>query len=303
MSKQKVVFLVGPTAVGKTQVSLLMAKKLNAEIINCDSMQLYREMDVLTSKPSLKTRKKIPHHLFDFVSPLKTYDAHRFAVAARRKINEITKRGKLPLFVGGSGLYMKAAIDGFSPEAKKDLKLRKKLEKLSTEELFKRLEEVDPKSAKHIHPNNKRRLVRALEVYYKNEIPFSLLKEKRDSIAEKYDIEIFALNVDRSVLYERINKRVDEMFEKGILAEVRRLSKKRLSKTASAAIGVKEVSDFLNKKITLEEAKNLMKRNTRRYAKRQLTWFRADKRVKWIEVFPSEKPQETATKIMMKMTV
>lgn len=298
MSKKKVVFLVGPTAVGKTQVSVLLAKKLNAEIINCDSMQIYQKMDIVTSKPSLKTRKQIPHHLLDFVSPSRTYDAHRFSVDARREIREIIGKGKLPLFVGGSGLYMKAAIDGFFPEAKTDLRLRRELEELPAEELFRRLQEADPESAKLIHPHNKRRVVRALEIYYENKIPFSRLKEKKDSIEGKYDIEIFALNVNRDILYERINKRVDGMFKKGLLAEVKKLSEKKLSKTASLAIGVRELLDFLNKKLSLAEAKTLIKRNSRRYAKRQLTWFRADKRIKWIEVSTTEKPGETAKKIM-----
>lgn len=318
---------MGPTAVGKTAVSLHLAKKIGAEIINCDSMQVYKGMDICTSKPSKSIRKKVPHHLFDFISPAGSYNAHKYAAAARKKIEEIIRRKRNPLFIGGSGLYMRAVIDGLFPDNKTDLKLRRSLEKLSIETLFTRLKTLDPDSAKVIDRYNKRRLIRALEVCSAGKEPFSLLKKKAESIEEKYDIKIFVLNMERNVLYERINKRVDKMFKRGLAAEIKRLSFVKLSKTARFAFGIRELSDFFtplenpvrnlalrntisngvkkrssltgfNKKISLEEAKRLIKRNTRRYAKRQLTWFRADKRINWLDVSAHDMPQEIADKII-----
>lgn len=219
---------MGPTAVGKTETAVCLAKKINAEIINCDSMQGYKEMDISTSMPAKFLREEIPHHLFDFISPACAYNAHRFLTAARKKIKEIIANGKTPLFTGGSGLYMKAVIDGFFEGEKPDLALRRSLGKLSSVELFVRLKETDPVSAKEIHPNNKKRIIRALEVYYKDKKPISVLKKTAVSIENDYDIKIFVLNIQRAVLYERINKRVDEMFAKGLLAEVEKLAAKRL---------------------------------------------------------------------------
>jgi tRNA dimethylallyltransferase len=298
MPKKKVIFLMGPTGIGKTEVSLYLAKKLKAEVLNCDSMQIYKYMDICTSKPSKKLRRTIPHHLFDIISPSATYSAFKYAVAARRKIKEILKRDKMPLFVGGSGLYMKAVIDGLFADKKADFKLRKSLNRLTEVSLLKRLRKVDPESAKTIHPHNKRRLIRALEIYYKNKKPFSYLKKKTESIENKYIIKIFVLNMERQNLYKRIDRRVDEMFRKGLLSEVKKLRLKKISKTARAALGVKELLAYLKGEITLDEARRLIKRNSRRYAKRQLSWFRKDKRIHWIEVLPNEKIQSITKKII-----
>lgn len=293
---------MGPTAIGKTQVSLYLAKKIKAEIINCDSMQIYKQLNISSSKPSKKVRKEITHHLFDFISPRRTYSAYQFATAARWEIKEITKRDKMPLFVGGSGLYMKAVIDGLFPDEKADLKLRKSLNKISKLSLFKRLKKVDPECARVIHPHNKRRIIRALEIYIKNKKLPSYLKKNTESIENKYIIKIFALDMERKVLYERINKRVDEMFKRGLLAEAKKLSSQRISRTARTALGIRELFDYLKGKMTLEEARQLIKRNSRRYAKRQLTWFRADKRITWIKIQPSHKPQQIAKKIIKEIS-
>ncbi len=300
--KKKVIFLMGPTAIGKTQVSLCLAKKIKAEIINCDSMQIYRQLNISSSKPPKKARKEITHHLFDFILPRRTYSAYQFALAARREIKEITERDKMPLFVGGSGLYMKAVIDGLFPDTKADFKLRKSLNKISELTLFKRLKKVDPECARVIHPHNKRRIIRALEVYIKNKKPLSYLKKNTESIENKYIIKIFAIDMKREALYERINRRVDEMFRRGLLAEAKKLSSQRISRTARTALGIRELFDYLKGRTTLEEARRLIKRNSRRYAKRQLTWFRADKRITWIKIQPSHKPQQIAKKIIKEIS-
>lgn len=297
MPKKKVIFLMGPTAIGKTRVSLYLAKNICAEIINCDSMQLYKYMDIASSKPSKRTRRQIPHHLFDIISPTTSYSAYKYSLKARKKLEEIIKKDKIPLFVGGSGLYMKAVIDGLFEDTGADLKLRRSLGRFSCDVLFRRLKKLDPQSAKIIHPHNKRRIIRALEVYYKNKKPLSFLKEKTSSIEDKYDIRIFCLDTEREALYKRIDERVNIMFRKGLLAEVKRLSRKKISKTARQALGVRELLDYLKDKISLEQAKRLIKRNSRRYAKRQLTWFRKDRRVRWIKVSFKEKPQVIAKKI------
>ena len=289
---------MGPTAIGKTQISLCLAKKIKAEIINCDSMQIYRQLNISSSKPPKKARKEIAHHLFDFVSPRRAYSAYQFALAARQKIKEITERDKIPLFVGGSGLYMKAIIDGLFPDTKADLKLRRSLNKISESDLFERLKKVDPQSARVIHPHNKRRIIRALEVYIKNKKTFSYLKKNTESIENKYIIKIFALNMEREALYERINRRVDEMFKKGLLAEAKKLYSQRISKTARTALGIRELFDYLKGRASLEETRCLVKQNSRRYAKRQLTWFRADKRITWIKIQPNYKPQQIVKKII-----
>lgn len=264
-------------------------------------MQIYKQLSISTSKPSKKIRKEITHHLFDFISPARTYSAYQFALRARQKIEEVIKKGKTPLLVGGSGLYIKAVIDGLFPDTKADLKLRKSLDKTSASKLFQRLKKVDPRSAKLIHPHNKRKIIRALEVCLKNKKPLSYLKKNTQSIENEYIIKMFALNMPRQALYERINNRVDEMFRKGLRAEAKKLFSKKISRTARTALGLRELFDYLKGKTTLDEARRLIKRNSRRYAKRQLTWFRADKRIMWIEVSPNYKPQQIARQIIKKI--
>lgn len=279
-----VYFLIGPTASGKTNLSIKLAKKLNAEIISCDSMCVYKGMDILTSKPSESDRKKIRHHLIDIIPSTKEFSVAEYRNMALDKIEDILKRGKTPLFVGGSGLYVKAVIDGLFPSAAKDLKFRKRQEILAKKYgkayLYRKLKKIDPERAAKIHPNDLRRVVRALEVYHTEKIRPSQLNSRTEPLG--YDFKIFGLRIDREKLYKNIDDRVDEMFKKGIESEVRRLSKKRLSITAGKALGYNEVLGYLKGKYALEEAKELLKKNTRHFAKRQLTWFRPDKRVLWI---------------------
>jgi len=278
-----VYFLIGPTASGKTKLSIKLAKKLNAEIISCDSMCVYKGMDILTSKPSLADRKKIKHHLIDIIPPAREFSVAEYCSMALQKIEEILKRKKTPLFVGGSGLYVKAVIDGLFPSAEKDLKFRKRQEllakKYSKAYLYKKLKKIDPDRAGKIHPNDLRRVIRALEIYHTEKKKPSELNKNTEPL--KYDFKIFGLAAERSELYKNIDDRVEEMFKKGIAREIKKLSKKTLSMTAGKALGYSEVLGYLKGKYSLEEAKELLKKNTRHFAKRQLTWFRPDRRILW----------------------
>ena len=299
--KQKIIFLVGPTAVGKTNISLALAKKINAEIISCDSMQIYKGMDIVTSKPSKALRSKVKHHLIDVITPTQEYNVSKFRKEALKKIEEIIKRKRTPLFVGGTGLYMTILIDGifkYRPNNKIRAALYKELGKKGKQYLYKRLKKVDPEAAGRIHPNDAKRIVRALEVFKATGKTISFLQKQRKGLRNKYDIEIFCLNMERDILYKRIDQRVEAMFRQGLVAEVKKLFKIKLSKTASCAIGIRELKGYFNGDKELEETKNLIKRNTRLYAKRQLTWFRKDKRIKWINVREKDKTGVVVKRIL-----
>ncbi|MFA4991245.1 MAG: tRNA (adenosine(37)-N6)-dimethylallyltransferase MiaA [Candidatus Omnitrophota bacterium] len=279
-----VIFLVGPTASGKTRFSIELAKELNAEIISCDSMCVYKGMDILTSKPTRLDRKRIRHHLVDIVSPEKEFSVAEYRKLALEAIEDILRRGKTPLFVGGSGLYVRAVIDGLFPSAEKDFKFRKRQEALAKKYgrgyLYKKLKKMDPVRAKKIHPNDLRRVIRALEIYHTERKRPSELNKNTEGL--KRDFRILGLNPARQELYKNIDDRVEDMFKKGIVGEIRRLSRRRLSITAKKALGYGEVLGYLKGGYPLEEAKELLKKNTRRFAKKQLTWFRPDKRIHWL---------------------
>jgi len=302
--KKKIIFLVGPTAIGKTEVALILAKRMNAEIISCDSMQVYKGMDIGTQKPSLNSRELIRHHMIDIVTPDKEFSVADFRKRALKAIREIHKINKIPLFVGGTGLYMKVLIGGLFPSPPKDEGLRKRLyeeqKRHGGNYLHERLKKVDSQTAKIIHPNDTKKIVRALEVYYTTKKTMSELKASTKPLTDRFDVRIFALARERNELYRRINERVEKMFKEGFLEEAEKLFKRQLSLTARQAIGYREIFDYLNGKVTKEEAKELIKKNTRQYAKRQLTWFRNDKRVKWIEVCEHERPSEVAAKVNRK---
>lgn len=299
--KKKIVFIVGPTAVGKTEAAVCIAKKLKAEIISCDSMQIYKGMDIITSKPAPALRAKVPHYLISMLSLTKEYNVSEYRKEALKIIKKIIKRGKLPLFVGGTGLYMSILVDGLFEGGKENKEIRARLykqaEALGSNYLYKKLQDVDPEAAGKIHPNDLKRIVRALEVFKATGKPISYLQKQRKGLAAEYDVTILCLNMEREILYKRIGERVDKMFESGLLKEVKRLLKSKLSRTASGAIGIKELKGYFDGLYGLEEAKELMKRNSRVYAKRQLTWFRKDKRIKWIEAKEKEKPADLARRI------
>jgi tRNA dimethylallyltransferase len=295
-----IIFLVGPTASGKTETAVILAQKTGAEIISCDSMQVYKGMDILTSMPPASARRKTPHHLIDFISPDKEYNVSRYRREAVKKIREIVAKGKIPLFTGGTGLYMSVVIDGIFSGGKENPAMRKRLyrqaEKYGSGYLHSRLKKIDPEAAKKIHPHDIKRIVRALEVYRTTGKPISVLQKQRKGITGEYDVRIYCLNPEREKLYERIDRRVEKMFAAGLVKEVRRLLRKKLSRTAEKAIGICEVKEFCAGRLGREEAIRAMQRNTRMYAKRQLTWFRKDKRVRWISV-ADESPRRIAGRI------
>lgn len=298
----KVIFLVGPTGVGKTDVALALAKEIEGEIISADSMQVYRGMDIGTSKPSQEERKTVPHHLVNILEPSEEYSVADFSAKAQGAIEEILSRNKVPLAVGGSGLYVRGLIDGLFPDRGKDAALRTQLyqeaEEKGTLWLYERLSKVDPQASSAIHPHDLRRVVRALEVYERTKIPISCLRKNTQGIKDRYAVELYGLIRPRTELYKRIDSRAEKMFEDGLVEEVKRLIRGRLSQTAQQAIGYREIIDYLDGRYDFEEARRLLKRNTRRYAKRQLTWFRKDKRIKWIEIKPDDSKNHVVRKIM-----
>jgi tRNA dimethylallyltransferase len=305
MRKEKIIFLVGPTASGKTETAVRFARKINAEIISCDSMQVYKGMEIVTSKPSPALRKAIPHHLLDVVSPAVEYNVSRYRREALKKIKEIFQRGKVPLFVGGTGLYLTILLDGIFQAKTEDPRIRdllyKKAARSGSAALHKALTQVDPEAAAKIHPHDTRRIVRALEVFRVTGKPISLLQKQRRGLAGQYAVRVFCLNPRREMLYQRIEKRLEKMFRRGLLKEIKGLSAKKLGRTASCAIGIKELKGHLSGEYSLEEAKVMMALNTRHYACRQLTWFRKDQRIAWVAVKNRETPGELARRIWKKL--
>ena len=293
--KKTVVCLIGPTAVGKTEVALNLAKKIGAEIISCDSMQVYKGIDIASSKPTKLQRKAIPHHFLDIIKPSQEYNAARFSNAARGVINDIHKKGKLPLVVAGTGLYLRALLDGLFRGPGRNSALRQKLyqqaKKYGPSYLYRRLKNKDLKSALNIHRHDLRRIIRALEVYESTGEPISKWREQTRGIRGRYELCVFGLARPREQLYVRIEKRVDKMFRQGLAAEIRRLTKGKISKTAKSLLGYKEIAGFIKGDYSKNEASELLKRNTRRYAKRQISWFKREKSIKWIEVNKDDSPE------------
>lgn len=287
---------------GKSSIAVRLAGKINAEIISCDSMQLYKKMDIITSKPSPILKRKIKHHLIGIISPEKEYNVYRYRKEAVKKIKELIDKGKVPLFVGGTGLYMSILIDGIFKAKSRDLNLRNRLYgiagKRGNDYLYEELKKVDSDSALKIHPHDTRRIIRALEVFKTFGRPISQLQKQRKGLGVEYAIRIFCLNMPRNMLYKRVDERVDKMFACGLVNEARKLLKLKLSRTASFAIGMKELKGYFDGLYDLEEAKQLIKRNSRNFAKRQLTWFRKDKRIQWIEVGEKEKPRSVVNRLL-----
>ena len=294
----KIVFIVGPTAVGKTAVGLSIALQTPCEIISCDSMQVYREIAIASSKPSLTERKKVFHHLLDVISVEEKFDVAAFNKLATQAVEDILAKNKCPLIIGGSGMYVQVLLDGIFEAGGQDLALRQKLESQDVKILYEKLKKVDPAAATKIHANDLRRIVRALEVYETTKTPISKLQKQRAGLWGKYPVEIFGLNRDREELYDLINRRVDQMFDDGLVDEVQAIAGRKLSLTAQRIIGVSEGLSYLRKEKTLAEAKELMKMNTRRLAKRQLTWFRKDERIKWLMLKAGDTAKDISQKIL-----
>lgn len=285
--------IVGPTASGKSALAVELALQFNGEIISADSMQIYKGFDIGTAKPSAEEMKSVPHYLIDTVSPLEEYSAAQFQKDASGYIDEITSRGKLPIIVGGTGLYINSLIYNIEySEAKADDDIRRRLNdeynKYGKEYLYGKLKQIDPNAAVNIHVNNVKRVIRALEVYEITGERFSEHVERSRLRPPEYDFIIIGLNPERSYMYERIDKRVDEMIENGLVDEVKSLNNTGMleGKTSSAGIGYKEIKEYLIGEISLETAIEKIKLGTRHYAKRQMTWFRKTENVNWIDVYP-----------------
>lgn len=304
--KQKIIVIVGPTAVGKTSLSIQLAKEFDGEVISGDSMQVYKHLDIGTAKVTPDEMAGVPHHLVDFKEINEDYDVSDFQRDAKGKISEIAKRGHIPIVVGGTGLYIESLLYPVShgENAQPNHELREKYEQYAKENgnqaLWNQLNEIDEKAAEKIHPNNVRRIIRALEVYHETGELFSSFQQEKKIKEPLYDAFIICLNTDRELLYERINLRVDLMMEAGLLEEARTLWE-QLGPEAEAqstkAIGYKELFDYFNNKVTLEEAVESIKQNSRRYAKRQLTWFRNRlENVHWYDLIQKSDEQEECLK-------
>ena len=289
MLKNQLVCIVGPTASGKTALSVALAKYMNTEIISADSMQIYKGMDIGTAKLSLSERDGVIHHMFDVCQKDEDFSVARYVEMADNIAENILKNGKIPIVVGGTGLYMDSLIEcsTFSGD-ETDHKLRKELENFANENgneaLHAKLKKVDPVSADRLHPNNRKRVIRALEVYYQTGMTIDEMNAKNKRPEPKYKaLKIGVCPTDREVLYQRINKRVDIMLEEGLLDEVKWVfNGEKVSKTALQAIGYKEFLPYLNGESSLNECIEILKRHSRNYAKRQLTWLKRDKSINWI---------------------
>lgn len=288
--KKKILVIGGPTAVGKTELSIDLAKRLNGEIISADSMQIYKYMDIGSAKVSKGEMNGVVHHLIDVVDPSINFSVVDYKEQGEKAIKEIISRGKLPIIVGGTGLYINSLTCNMNfTKAEKDEEYRKELDKLANEHgnnyIHEMLKEIDPISYNEIHANNRKRVIRALEVYKLTDNPFSSYNAGEDFYKSEYDVHYYVLTMDREKLYERINLRVDIMMEKGLLEECIKL--KEMGYTSSMqsmqGIGYKEILYYLEGNVKLQEAINMIKQGSRNYAKRQLTWFRRDKRVTFLD--------------------
>jgi tRNA dimethylallyltransferase len=287
--KEKLLVLIGPTAVGKTKLSIELAKKYNAEIISGDSMQIYKKMDIGTAKIQSSEMEGIPHHLLDLKEPDESFSVAEFQQLVREKITDIHKRGKLPMLVGGTGLYIQSVINDYKfTETCSDDAFRQELEEKAlikgNEYIHDLLMQIDPESAERIHPNNVRRVIRALEVYHCTGKTASEYQQGQEHEL-LYNVALIGLTMDRDKLYERINLRVNLMLEDGLLEEVKALYNNGIRDVQSIqAIGYKEIYEYLDGLVTFEEAIEILKQNSRRYAKRQLTWFRNKMDVTWFDM-------------------
>jgi len=298
---KKIIFIVGPTAVGKSQAALFLARRIEGEIISCDSMQVYKEINIANDKPLQEVLAAVPHHLINIVSVEEVFDVEWFNTEATRVIKDIHNRGHIPVIVGGSGLYMQVLLDGIFQGAPRNEELRKDLERLAkkkgNEFIHQQLQKKDPQAALKIHPHNLKKMIRALEVCVTAKQPISILQKNRQGIWGKYDIRLVALNRDREELYQRINQRVERMFQEGLVDEIKDLDNKKWGRTADGIIGVNEVRDYLKGHCDLEQAIEQTQLNTRHFAKRQLTWFRKEERLQWIFLKSGDTPEDIANQI------
>lgn len=290
MDKIKTIAVVGPTASGKTSLGVELAKHFGGEVVSADSMQIYKYMNIATAKPTVAEMQGIPHHMIDFLLPTEPYSVAKYKEDAMKCIEDIASRGKIPVIVGGTGLYVDTLLyntEFFDIEI--DEKLRKSLyekcEKLGCDKMWEELKEIDPVSAESIHKNNRKKIIRALEVYYQTGKTISQQTKLSRLSGEVLDYKIIGLSArNRDVLYDRINLRVDIMLKDGLLEEAKDFFDKYNTATAAQAIGYKELLPFFESRLSLEECAENLKMQTRRYAKRQLTWFRRNENINWLYI-------------------
>ena len=296
--KEKILAIVGPTGSGKSALALRLCQRLGGELISCDSMQIYRRMDVGTAKPTKEEQRLVPHHMIDLLEPTEPFSCADYVSRASEVIGSCHQRGVLPVICGGTGLYLDALLRGEDlPKNTTDQQLRrelwKRLEEEGCEDLWETLKQVDPAEAEKVHPHNVKRVIRALEIYYAGGIPKSEQDRRSQSGELRYDATVIGLRyVPRECLYEQIERRVDQMLAQGLAEETGRLKEEGVFErngTAAGAIGYKELLPYLNGQETLVKASERLKTATRRYAKRQMTWFGAKAYVQWIDIMEKER--------------
>ena len=287
--ERKVIVITGPTCSGKTNIAISIAEKLQTEIISADSRQVYKYLTIGTAKPGTEALSKVKHHFVDSLEPDDDFNISKYEIDALKIIGHLLENGKVPVVVGGSGLYIRALVDGIFNSVDNDEEYREELknkrEKFGNEYLYEELKKVDPQSAQKMLPQNWKRVMRALEVYHLTGQPIWQFQENY-SRKNDYEFMQFGLNWNRPALYGNIEKRIDQMIDNGLVDEVKDILSRGCSKELNAlnTVGYKEIISFLENEITIERAVELIKRNTRRYAKRQMTWFRKDKRIQWFDI-------------------
>ena len=302
-NKPRILAVVGPTASGKTALAVELALRFNGEVISADSMQIYKGMSIATAKPDENEMKGIRHHLIDFLEPTETFSVSDFVNLADRTAKDILSREKLPVLCGGTGLYIRSFVENIQfTEEKSDPALREELNRRykneGGEKLIEELSEFDPETAQKLHPSQSKRIVRAIEIYRLSGITMSEAVRRSRSVPSPYDFTIIGITyADRQKLYDRIDRRVDMMLEKGLIEEAKAFYRSAAGCTACAAIGYKELKPYLDGNCSLEEAVQRLKQETRHYAKRQLTWFRKDNNIDWIEVDKTADITEEAYRI------
>ena len=284
------IVITGPTASGKTAMSVELAKILGAEIVNADSMQIYKYMDIGTAKPDMEERQGIPHHLIDIAEPDEQFSVARYCECAKEAIDAVHAKGKPVVMVGGTGLYVDSLVNNIQfSEIDADDEYRAKMDALADEKgneyLYNMLCEIDPVSGAKISVSDRKRIIRALEVYHLTGKTITWHNEQSRSVPSPYNTTMFAIDVDREVLYDKINRRVDIMMEKGLLNEVKNIINMGIKRdfTSMQAIGYKEIAEYLDGEITLDEASDKIKQGSRRYAKRQLSWYRRNEKINWVK--------------------
>ena len=287
--------ILGPTAVGKTEIAIRIALRIGGEIVSVDSRQIYRNMNIGTAKPTLEQLRLVPHHVIDCVSPDEYFSVADYQRLADEAIKQISDRGKVPMLVGGAGMYFKAVVDGLfdGPDADKALRkqLRQEAEEYGIQHLYERLKIIDPKAAGNIHHNDLLRIIRALEVFELSGNRISDMQQQWNNGEPRYKFIAFGLDRPRQELYKRIESRVDQMMADGLLDEVRSLSGYSRELQSMKCLGYKELLAYLDGKCELNEAVKLIKQNSRHFAKRQLTWFRKDKRINWMDLSTCQNPE------------